>query len=87
MSKLLIGLLVLASVSYGATVYKEKPSEVWVEDVHYDESLQDIVIHVHAYFLFIHIDRIYGIKVKNTQSVKQKVDEVVGGSPLIFELK
>ena len=86
MIKLLIGLLVLASVSYGATVYKETPSEVWVEDVHYDESLQDIVIRVHAHFLFIHIDRIYGIKVKKVNGVKEKVDEVVGGSPLIMEL-
>ena len=83
--KLLLTLLLISSLA-GAATYKEKPSEVWVEDVHYDEALGDIVIHVHAHFLFIHINRMYGIKVKRSPGIKEKVDEVVGGSPAIMEL-
>ena len=85
MKKILLTLLLLTSVVYGAT-FIEKPSSVWVEEVHYDEQLQCIVVRVHAQFLFISIDKIYGIKVSNPVGAKEKVETTVGTNPVIVEL-
>ncbi len=71
---------------YGATEYTQKPSSVWVEGVHYDADLNEIVVHAHADFLIFRINKIYGIKVINKENAQDNLMRMIGSNPTIMEL-
>jgi hypothetical protein len=85
--RLLLVLFLLSSVAYCSARYIEKPSDVWVEDVHYDSDLNEIIVHAHADFLFFNIDKIYGIKLKDNTNAAETVDRMLGATPKISELR
>lgn len=87
MKKVLFSFFLLTSMAYGATKYIEKPSNVWVENVHYDSDTNTIVVFVHAKFLFISINKTYGIKVKKNDNMENIVEETIGQNPVIVELE
>ena len=87
MLKAFLLVLCLSSLVYGSVRYTEQASNVLVEDVHYDAELSEIVVHAHAQFMFFSVNKIYGIKVKDSKDAAAIVDRMIGSSPAISELK
>jgi len=76
-------------VAIGATLskYKEAPDRSYVDNVHYDEKLNVIVVHVHAKAWFISVDQIYGIRVNNNKDIENKIRDIMGETPEIVRLE
>jgi hypothetical protein len=84
---ILIALLCVATLAFGATKYIPDPNETRVENVHYDPELKMVVIHIHAHVLWFNIEEVYGLKVKDDKDIKNVWERIIGDQPEVVHLK